>query len=77
MILSPYRAQNSSGFLPGKFQFVEQIGASSKMLLMFLSLTKSLGHVWCNIRISNFEIDFVSCAVHIMEYELYPVFTCT
>ena len=27
-----------------KFQFVGQIGASSKMLLMFLLLTKSLGH---------------------------------
>ena len=31
--------------LIAKFQFVEQIGASSKMLLMFLYLTKSLGHV--------------------------------
>ena len=28
------------------FQFVGLIGVSSKMLLMFLLLTKSLGHVW-------------------------------
>ena len=31
--------------VPHKFQFIGQIGASSKMLLMFLLLTKSLGHV--------------------------------
>ena len=30
------------------FQFVEQIGASPKMLLMFLLLAKSLGHVLSN-----------------------------
>jgi hypothetical protein len=36
MILSPLRAQVSARLRPGKVQFVEQIGASSKMLLMFL-----------------------------------------
>ena len=39
-------AQNSARLRLAKFQFVEQIGASSKMALMFLLLTKSLGHVW-------------------------------
>ncbi|MBQ6941357.1 MAG: hypothetical protein IJN23_02200, partial [Akkermansia sp.] len=44
-VLSPTSwAQNSSGFQPDKFQFVGRIGASSKMLLMFLLLTKSSGH---------------------------------
>ncbi|MBQ6942348.1 MAG: hypothetical protein IJN23_07270, partial [Akkermansia sp.] len=28
-----------------KFQFVEQVGATSKMLLIFLFSSKSLGHV--------------------------------
>ena len=36
---------NSSGFQPDKVHFVEMRGASSKMVLMFLLLTKSLGHV--------------------------------
>ena len=35
----------SYALLDEKHQFIEQIGASSKMLLMFLLLTKSLGHV--------------------------------
>ena len=46
MGMSPVsRALNSARLRLAKFQFGEQIGASSKMLLMFLLLTKSLGQV--------------------------------
>ena len=40
--------------LIAKFQFVEQIGASSKMLLMFLLLTKSLGHMCIAVAVCHF-----------------------
>jgi len=49
--------------LPVKFQFVGQIGASSKMLLIFLFSTKSLGHVVCFFpsKLSiTLDIDFFS-----------------
>ena len=45
MILSPLRAQNSARRWLAKVQFIAQRGASSKMLLIFLFSTKSLGHV--------------------------------
>ena len=46
MGMSPVsRALNAARLRLAKFQFVEQIGASSKMSLMFLLLTKSLGHL--------------------------------
>ena len=42
-----------------KFQFIEQRwGASSKMLLIFLFSTKSLGHVWFILpRLPGFRCD--------------------
>ena len=40
-----YVPHGSGARARAKFPFVGQIGASSKMLLMFLLLTKSLGHV--------------------------------
>ena len=43
----PFGARTDN--VPRQSQFVGQIGASSKMLMMFLKLTKSLGHV-CRTR---------------------------
>ncbi len=52
MILSPLRAQVSARRWLAKVQFIAQRGASSKMLLIFLFSTKSLGHVCvCGLRL--------------------------
>ena len=42
-------AQNSARRWLAKVQFIAQRGDSSKMLLIFLFSTKSLGHVWADL----------------------------
>ena len=54
------RAHISAHRWRGKVQFIEMRGASSKMSLMFLLLTKSLGLMWFNVSYRHTEVDSFS-----------------